>query len=475
VTDRGWQTWGTSPLGWQSWSLAEHSVAIKQLSKLKFNRIVLEVAPWHPFVSYEFAGIGSTTALLWRGEKFALEGDVVGKKAMPHGLTVFSNVDFNAAPSYDAVIAAGRRYLQGLQDVTQKYHMKLALHLTGQEIGREFSDKFSVSANSSNDILACLEKTADAAPLLEVLSKSYQEQFPSISEITWAAEKFQPGQPLELQQARGGAPSDGAKGSKHEGTLSGPLAVPQPVAHSRLLIGALGSSSGFLPQTYVASFPSTLKNATSLGWNAVSTTASTPFEADWPVADVARSLWDSASDVKSMFIANWVAMTGKQAAAERLWLAEEKIQQAEALIAKYDPQFGNIGPQMLMRHFQNEPAPEWWQEVTAAYDAYLTESYRAHGAVEGRAKDLLYYRAKRGEFAFEYMKALAAVRDAAIQHGSGNAEASEEAMGTALEDLYNAITHLSDAARDNSDRALIAALNTYAYRPLQAASDELGN
>ena len=44
---------------------------------------------------------------------------------------------------------------------------------------------------------------------------------------------------------------------------------------------------------------------------------------------------------------------------------------------------------------------------------------------------------------------------------------------TAAEARYNAINMLSDVARDQSDRGLIAVLNAYEYRPLVAELDKL--
>ena len=119
-----------------------------------------------------------------------------------------------------------------------------------------------------------------------------------------------------------------------------------------------------------------------------------------------------------------------------------------------------------MKHYRPDPVPEWWQEVTDAYTQYMIELYRAHGSISGDARDMLFYYAKRGEYALEYLAAVKAVREAAIAKQKGDLEAALEHLETALESTYNCINTLSDVARDQSDRGVIAVLNKFAYRPL---------
>ena len=56
---------------------------------------------------------------------------------------------------------------------------------------------------------------------------------------------------------------------------------------------------------------------------------------------------------------------------------------------------------------------------------------------------------------------------------AGDKEAALEHLEVALESTYNCINTLSDVARDQSDRGVIAVLNKFAYRPLQAELEEL--
>lgn len=115
-----------------------------------------------------------------------------------------------------------------------------------------------------------------------------------------------------------------------------------------------------------------------------------------------------------------------------------------------------------------EPIPEWWQEATEAYTQYMIELYRAQGAVDGSAKPALFYYAKRGKCVLEYLGAVKAVREAALAKKSDDTEMAIEHLEVALESTCNCINTLSDVARNQGDRGLIAVLNADAYRPLVA-------
>ena len=135
-----------------------------------------------------------------------------------------------------------------------------------------------------------------------------------------------------------------------------------------------------------------------------------------------------------------------------------------------------LGPGMLIkRHYIAEPIPDWWQEATDAYTQYLIELYRAQGAVDGGAKPVLFYYAKRSEFVLEYLGAVKAVREAALAKKAGDTEQAIEYLELALESTYNCINTLSDVARNQGDRGLIAVLNAYAYRPLVAELERLSD
>ena len=85
---------------------------------------------------------------------------------------------------------------------------------------------------------------------------------------------------------------------------------------------------------------------------------------------------------------------------------------------------------------------------------------------------MLLYHAKRYTFALHYLGAVEAARKAGIARAAKDEDAWAENLESAIESLHNALGIYSEVAADNSDRAVIALLNEYAYRPLLKALDE---
>ena len=57
-----WRTINDFAIGPEAWGLAEHRAFIRQLAKMKFNRILISVYAWQPFVDYKFRGVQRQTA-----------------------------------------------------------------------------------------------------------------------------------------------------------------------------------------------------------------------------------------------------------------------------------------------------------------------------------------------------------------------------------------------------------------------------
>ena len=75
---RTWRTVNDFAIGPESWGLAEQKKVLRQLAKLKFNRVMLAIYPWQPFVHYEFKGVKKSTAMLWYGYRYPVDGDTAG-------------------------------------------------------------------------------------------------------------------------------------------------------------------------------------------------------------------------------------------------------------------------------------------------------------------------------------------------------------------------------------------------------------
>lgn len=568
LRSRTWRTINDFAIGPESWGLEEHQRFLKQLAKLKYNRVMLSVYPWQPFVEYEFQGIRKTTALHWFGEVYPVDSETVGKKAFL-GAERFENPDFAGLETSVERHAAGRRHLQGIIDAAHQLGMTVGVSISPLEFPREFQQVLPGSKVAKG--LKNLTITPDAAqgPTDDVLQqlvatriRAYLQTYPKLDTLYLTMPEFpewdqHAEQALKLLQQHG-APAgltvdslvkeatdrqstiSGQRGAR---TVRGHLVglaffrellsddkllqrpdgqkvelvltqidpalfpvldgvippqtatlhfvdytarrvaaqrellarVPAGKVPSRLIMTLADDNVGVLPQSALQSLSALASDIQRLGWDGFSTRYWVPAELDSSVYFLSQVSWQEGLTAEASLKELWTTATGNEAAADRLWLAWQHLERATNRIDENDLGFSFPVPGMLMRHYQAEPMPEWWQEVTDSYTQYMVELYRAHGAIDGDSKPVLFYYAKRGEYVVYYLAAVKAVREAALARKSGDLETALEHLETALESTFDAINALADVARDQSDRGLIAVLNAYAYRPLLAEYERLAD
>lgn len=249
--------------------------------------------------------------------------------------------------------------------------------------------------------------------------------------------------------------------------------VPAKDVSSQLIMTLGNDQIGVLPQSSLRSVGKLTKDIKRNGWSGFATRFWVPGELDSATYFLSRAAWEQNMTAEQSFKELWTTATGNASAADRLWIGWGHLETATDLIDKHQLSFAAPDSSMLMRHYTADPIPEWWQSATDAYTQHMVELYRAHGAIDGEAKPHLFYYAKRGEFPLQYLAAVKSVREAGIAKKAGDTEAALEHLEAALESIYDGITTLSDVARDQSDRAVIAVLNQYAYRPLLAEVERL--
>lgn len=135
---RTWRTVNDLPIGPESWGLADQRQLLGQLAKLKFNRVLVQVYAWQPFVDFEFGGVKKQTALQWYGYRYPVDGDTAGRAAF-RGATVFENPDFTGRTTYAQRIEAGTKLVRGIVDRAHELGMTAALGLSPLEFPREFA------------------------------------------------------------------------------------------------------------------------------------------------------------------------------------------------------------------------------------------------------------------------------------------------------------------------------------------------
>ena len=110
---REWLFRNDGPMDSGSWGVDEHRQVLRQLAKLKFNRVSINVRASQPFVHFEFRGVKRRTEQLWGPTTFPVSGDTLGRKVFG-GAKVFENPSFVDAATYEERIAAGTKHLTGI-------------------------------------------------------------------------------------------------------------------------------------------------------------------------------------------------------------------------------------------------------------------------------------------------------------------------------------------------------------------------
>ena len=86
-----------------SWSLEENKRFLRQIAKMKYNRVVLSFWPCQPFVHYTFRGIEKPPGVFNFGQRFPIDDDTIGREKMS-GMTEFLNPDLAGAKSPEELV-----------------------------------------------------------------------------------------------------------------------------------------------------------------------------------------------------------------------------------------------------------------------------------------------------------------------------------------------------------------------------------
>jgi hypothetical protein len=112
LTVRQWRVMNAHACGPESWGIADYRPLIDQLAKLKFNRLLVYIWPWHPFVDFEVRGVKRSSATLWFGERYPITPDMPGRALFGADETEFWNPDLPPrSAGYAATLAAAERLL----------------------------------------------------------------------------------------------------------------------------------------------------------------------------------------------------------------------------------------------------------------------------------------------------------------------------------------------------------------------------
>ncbi|MEX1231149.1 MAG: hypothetical protein WEB58_12965 [Planctomycetaceae bacterium] len=556
---RAWRTVNDFPIGFESWGAEDQQKLFVQLAKQKFNRILVSVYAWQPFVDFNAGGVNKSTAMLWYGEKYPIHRDTPGKVAF-NGAEVFENPDFAGKEGYEELTAAGIKHIRHVTASAHDLGMTVALQMSPLEFTREFEKVIPGAKNSpspNNVLIAPGEQQGlDDKALKELVKaqiRAYIETYPDIdalyltlpefpeweahAEEAWKrlAQKHDLGEATleSLTDAAGNrtAIASGERGRKalrgnvaalaflgdlladgkllkrEDGkpvelvfvqldpalypiaekilpTSSGMLnfvdytarrvvenrellkEVPAKKVPSQFIFTLADDNIGILPQIATKRIETIARDLVDQGWQGFTTRMWVPAYLDMTVHFLSRFSFDTTTTARSAHDEFFLALTEKQSSTDRLWLAFEKLEEATEIIDENDIGFAFPVPSLLMKHYHADPVPEWWTTALNAYVEFLTELYRGGSNTAPHGYNFIFYYSKRSEFPLEYLTAVQAVREAAVAKQEGDLEKAQEKLNLAIESIFNCMDILSDIGHDQSDRAIIAVLDAYAYRPL---------
>ncbi len=206
---RQWRVINDFACGPESWGIEDYHPMLDQLAKLKFNRILLSVWPWQPFLHYEVKGIKRESATLWFDFHYPITDDMVGRHLFDDE-EEFWNPDLPRGASYEEFTAAGEQLIHNLINYAHQRGIECVIVATLTEFPPEFAPllndaqevhqlaELTVVPSAETDIddpaltelaTAVLRATVDTYPEVDYVALGMPEfrQWSGLYEGAWAA------------------------------------------------------------------------------------------------------------------------------------------------------------------------------------------------------------------------------------------------------------------------------------------------
>ena len=186
---RCWRLVNELPHGPVSWSMEEYERFLRQIAKMKYNRIHCTLWPVQPAVQYTFEGMPKPPGLLYFGFRHPIDDDMVAPEKFP-GMDVFTNPELVGAASPDEVRQRFTALVRGILDEARKLGMETGLSIQPFEWPKEFVEVFpgSEGAHQLGSVSAGPGKNQSMEdPLLRVMVatiiRAYIETYPKIDYV----------------------------------------------------------------------------------------------------------------------------------------------------------------------------------------------------------------------------------------------------------------------------------------------------
>ena len=248
--------------------------------------------------------------------------------------------------------------------------------------------------------------------------------------------------------------------------------LPQNGTPSTLIYTLNDDNIGVLPQLMTGSLHELTQDLRSQGWAGFSTRYWTTSDQDPCVAYLARAAWDADTTPEKVDRDLLRAVCGTACAESMLTLFRE-LEAATIGLEWHGLGFAFPVPGMMTKQFKPTPFSSEMAAVRASYQRALDAARIARGQAGVTGCGYVDYWIGRLEFAIGYLDAVEA------SHLSAQAEAQKkpaEALQhaeAALAAARQALEGYARVARDQSDRATIAVMGEFVFRPLKARVEVL--
>jgi hypothetical protein len=478
--DRAWQLGGDSPLSSISWGRDELQRFVRQLAKLKFNRVWIAVHPGQPYVHFEVDGIKKQSALLWNSDQFPVSGDTAGRAAFG-GAKLFENPDLAGKVTYEERLAAGQAQFQGVIDTAHELGMTVGLIIDPLALPAEFIKQAKTSSEALESLAEaqlaayrrtypkidaiCLRTRSDDAFARKFLrSTATSSDGHRMYRLAERGNQFQRAN-NKVKPPEAGIILDLGSGLRKTGERSAELLeLNYPVSKSLML--HLTSEAGLLPQSAYSPLLKLTAELKAHYYQGYVAQHDVVADLDFAAYLLSRHSFGDKLAPAEACDQMLTPVCGEEVHT-RVFKALELADEATTLIHSNDPSFAVPEPQLMLKHYESaEPAPAWWGKVRESYLNAMNEMYRANTRAREGSRSYTLYLARRYEYGFEYMNCMTAVRNAGVAKKAGDKEKQLAELEKAIDSINSACNALAAVARSNSDRGTIAELNAYVYRPL---------
>ena len=187
---RQWRVINDFACGPEAWGMGDYRPVLDQLAKLKFNRILLSVWPWQPFLHYEVKGVKRESATLWFDFHYPITDDMVGRNLFG-GEEEFWNPDLPRGASYEEFTAAGEQLIHNLIDYAHQRGMECVIVATLTEFPPEFApllkDAQEVHQLAELTVVPSAETDIDDPALTELATTVLQATVDTYPEVDYVA------------------------------------------------------------------------------------------------------------------------------------------------------------------------------------------------------------------------------------------------------------------------------------------------